>query len=84
LERYVIHIHRRDPADPRKITGTVEYGGGHGRAGFLHSDALVNILAFPWGLPPDEAEYPENSAPRMEFNPYSQIVRLVRVEPEGP
>ena len=32
VERYVVRIYRRDPKDPKKIFGTVEWGNGHGLA----------------------------------------------------
>jgi hypothetical protein len=83
VERYVVRIYRRDPTDPKKIFGTVECGSGHGRAGFLDSDALVNILALPAGIQAESAEARENSATGKEFGSYSKFVELIREEVDG-
>ena len=61
MERYVVCVYRRDPADPKNIAGTVECGGRHGLTGFLGIDALVNILVLPGGDPEERAESPAKS-----------------------
>jgi hypothetical protein len=84
LEGYVVRIYRRDPTDPKKIAGTVECGRGYGRAWFLSSDALVNLLALPGGIPEERAESPAKSGTGDEFKSFSEIMESIRVELEGP
>jgi hypothetical protein len=83
VERYVVRIYRRDPKDPKKIFGTVEWGNGHGLAGFLGSDALVNIMAFPVGTPEERAGSPPKGGTGDEFKSFSEIMESIRVELEG-
>lgn len=83
MERYVVRIYRRDPTDRKKIAGTVERGRGHGRAGFLSSDALVHILASPGGIPEERAETPAKSGTGDEFISVSEIIESIRAEIEG-
>jgi hypothetical protein len=84
LERYVVHIYRRDPTDPKKIAGTVECCKGHERAGFLGSDALVNLLALSGGIPEESAESPAKSGTGDDCKSFSEVMESIRVELEGP
>ena len=87
MEGYVVRIYRRDPTDPKKIAGTVECGRGYGRAWFLSSDALVNLLALPGGIPSERTERAESPAKRGtgdEFKSFSEIMESIRLELEGP
>lgn len=84
MEGYVVCIYRRDPTDPKKIAGTVECGRGYGRAWFLSSDALVNLLALPGGIPAERAERPSKNGTGDEFKSFSEIMESIRLELEGP
>jgi len=83
MERYVVHIYRRNPGDPKNIAGTVQCGGGRGRKWFLSTDALVAILASPERIPDKRAERPAKSGTGDELKSYSEIVESIRVEMEG-
>lgn len=82
MERYVVHIFRRDPADPKKIAGIVECSTGHWRAGFLSSDAFLNILASRGGIPGERAGGPSRSGTGEALKSYSEIMESIRVEME--
>ena len=84
MERFVVRIYRRDPTDPKKIAGTVECSRGRGRAGFLSSDALVNILALPGGIPDENGESPARSGTGDEMKSFSEVMESIRAELEGP
>jgi len=83
LERYVVHIFRRDPADQKKIAGIVECSTGYWRAGFLSSDAFLNILASRGGIPGERAGGPSKSGTGDALKSYSEIIESIRVEMDG-
>jgi hypothetical protein len=84
LERYVVLIYHRDPTDPKKIFGAVERGWGQRRAGFLNSDALVNILAQRRRVPEEKSEIPAKSGTGDDFQSVSEMMESIRMELEGP
>ena len=83
MERYDVCIFRRDPADPKKIAGTVACRGGHGRKGFLSSDALVKILVSSGGIPEKKTESPAMRGTGDALKSFREIMESIRVEMEG-
>jgi hypothetical protein len=84
LERYVVRIYRRDPADPKKIAGSVECSGGHGWKGFLSSDALVNLLVSSGGISEGRKKSPAKSGTGDALESYREILESIRKDLEGP
>jgi len=83
LERYVVHIYRRDPVDPKKIAGAVECGDGRGRRGFLSSDALVNILVSSEGISERRTERPAMNGADVALESFREVMESIRAEMEG-
>jgi len=84
MEKFIVRIFRRDPADPKKIGGSVECGRGGERKGFLSSDALVNILALPGGKPEESIKSQPKSGTGDAFESMSEVMESIRAEMEGP
>jgi hypothetical protein len=83
-ERYVVYIYHRDPADPKKIAGSVECGEGGGRKGFLSSDALVNILVSSGGISEEREKSPVKSGTGDALDSYRKILESIRAEMGDP
>lgn len=82
MERYVIHIFHRDPDDPKKIIGAVEGIRGHGRVGFLGTNALLKILAPPGGVCRGKPGGTRKAGEEHDFKRFSEIMDLLREEQE--
>ena len=84
MERYVIRIYHRDPVDPTRIAGTVEWDGRKGQRGFLSSDALIKILLRTAPVTRKGTDPPAARAIAKQSTSYSELVERIRLELESP
>jgi len=82
FKSYVIHIHHRDPKDPKKIFGVVEKVGGKGKVGFLSPNSLWRVLASPSRATPHRENAPKKAKKVGQIRSFAEIMESIREEME--